>query len=232
MTQSRGYYGRRGREYSTHSGSSRGCDPEYQTRRLAGVLGRVFDQRSRFRHAPGRHDRPRSVAPLAWRRCGPGRLMRFPWMGAVCGRTRPVDAWRIHIRSVRKFNNRAGLGRLEHTKPTVPGLLILACGVLSRPRSILPRFSIHRPRAIKWSKPTAPTLAACAVNGVQMKRDRPTCIKTAGNQIADNTLCWDGLVFWDCLRPPLYGQRPDPKNVPVHARICTGRIAPKELNPC
>ena len=81
--------------------------------------------------------------------------------------------------------------------PKILGLLILAAAVLTRPKSRLLGSSTHLPRAIQWSKPTVPTPAACAVDvidgqpalkGAQMKRDRPTCIKTTRNDIADNTL--------------------------------------------
>ena len=81
--------------------------------------------------------------------------------------------------------------------PKILGLLILAAAVLTRPKSRLLGSSTHLPRAIQWSKPTVLTQTACTVDaidgqpvlkGALMKRDRPTCIKTAGNDIADNTL--------------------------------------------
>ena len=125
-------------------------------------------------------------------------------------------------------------------RPRILGLLILAMAVLTRPKGGLLGSSKHVPRAIQWSKPTVPTPAACAVEvidgppalkGAQIKRDRPTCIKKARNDIAHNALSWDGSSA--LLAPaPWCGQQLEPRNETVHERICTRRIAPKELNPC
>lgn len=125
-------------------------------------------------------------------------------------------------------------------RPKILGLLILAMAVLTRPKGGLLGSSKHVPRAIQWSKPTVPTPAACAVEvidgppalkGAQIKRDRPTCIKKARNDIAHNALSWDGSSA--LLAPaPWCGQQLEPRNETVHERICTRRIAPKELNPC
>ena len=60
---------------------------------------------------------------------------------------------------------------------------------------------------------------------------RTTCIKKARNDIAHNALSKDGSSA--LLAPATWcGQQPEPRNEPFHERICTRRIAPKELNPC